>query len=168
MRVFTLSSYAAGSRPSTLIELLRRRGEEKPGGLAYRLLADAEEDEGSITYGEVCRRAQAIAAHLQTLHATGERALLLYPPGLDYVAAFFGCLFAGVVAVPAYPPRLNRNLSRLEAIGSDAGATLALTTGALASRVKLLSEHSPVWQDTLALLAGRGNDGRGQGSGHKR
>ncbi|HEX8131372.1 MAG TPA: amino acid adenylation domain-containing protein, partial [Pyrinomonadaceae bacterium] len=156
MRVLSSYSYEAGSRPSTLIELLRRRGEEAPERLAYRLLADAGEEEVSITYGEVCRRAQAIAAHLQTLHATGERALLLYLPGLDYVAAFFGCLFAGVIAVPAYPPRLNRNLSRLEAIGSDAGASLALTTGHLASRVKLLSEHSTVlgklrWVTTDAL-----------------
>ena len=156
MRVLSSSSYEAGSRLSTLIELLRRRGEENPDRLAYRLLAAAGEEEVSITCGEVCRRAQAIAAHLQTLHATGERALLLYPPGLDYVAAFFGCLFAGVIAVPAYPPGLNRNLSRLEAIGSDAGASLALTTGQLASRVKILSEHSPVlgklrWMTTDAL-----------------
>jgi amino acid adenylation domain-containing protein/non-ribosomal peptide synthase protein (TIGR01720 family) len=144
MRVLTPSSYKAGSRPSTLIELLRRRGADTPDQLAYRLLADTEDDEASITYGELCLRAQAVAAHLQTLDAACERALLLYPTGLEYIVAFFGCLFAGVVAVPAYPPRLNRNLSRLEAIGSDAGATLALTTSKSSSRVELLSGHSPV------------------------
>jgi acyl-CoA synthetase (AMP-forming)/AMP-acid ligase II len=49
---------------------------------------------------------------------SGERALLLYPPGLDYLAAFFGCLYAGVVAVPAYPPRNQRNTPRIKAITS--------------------------------------------------
>lgn len=137
------------------------------GQLAYRLLADAEEGEISITCGELCRRAQAVAARLQTLRAEGERALLLYPTGLDYVVAFFGCLFAGVVAVPAYPPRLNRSLSRLEAIASDAGATLALTTGQLAGRVELLSEHSPVlgklrWLATDALPLELANEWREQ------
>jgi amino acid adenylation domain-containing protein/non-ribosomal peptide synthase protein (TIGR01720 family) len=162
MRVLTSSGYQAGSRPSTLIELLRRRGGETPDRPAYRLLADVEADEISLTYGEVCRRAQAIAAHLQTLQATGERALLLYPPGLDYLTAFFGCLFAGVIAVPAYPPRLNRNLDRLAAIGLDAGATLALTTSLSASSGKNLSGQAPaleklrwVTTDTLPLeLAG--------------
>ena len=43
----------------------------------------------------------------------GERVLLLYPPGLEYVAALFGCLYAGAVAVPAYPPRFNRPMLRL-------------------------------------------------------
>ncbi len=158
MRVLTSSGYQTGSRPSTLIELLRRRGEETPDRLAYLLLADAEEDELSLTCGEVCRRAQAIAAHLQTLRAQGERALLLYPPGLDYIAAFFGCLFAGVIAVPAYPPRPNRNLDRLEAIAADAGATFALATGQLTSSGRQLSGHSPalgklrwVTTDTLPL-----------------
>ena len=58
----------------------------------------------------------------------GERALLLYPAGLDFIAAFFGCLYAGVVAVPAYPPRRNRSLSRIQAIADDAEAKVALTT----------------------------------------
>ena len=64
---------------------------------------------------------------------TGERALLLYPAGLDFIAAFFGCLYAGVVAVPAYPPRRNRSLSRIQAIVDDAQARVALTTAAGAS-----------------------------------
>jgi amino acid adenylation domain-containing protein/non-ribosomal peptide synthase protein (TIGR01720 family) len=171
MRVLTSSGYQTGSRPSTLIELLRRRAGDMPDQLAYRLTADAEADEISITYGEVCRRAQAIAAHLQTLDSTDERALLLYPPGLDYVAAFFGCLFAGVIAVPAYPPRLNRNVDRLAAIGADAGATLALTNGKSAPSGKLLNGHTPalarmrwVTTDTLPLdLANEWREHRADG-----
>ena len=61
-----------------------------------------------LTRGELDRRARALAARLQARGLAGRRALLLYPPGLEFIAAFFGCLYAGVVAVPAYPPRPNR------------------------------------------------------------
>jgi amino acid adenylation domain-containing protein/FkbM family methyltransferase/non-ribosomal peptide synthase protein (TIGR01720 family) len=69
--------------------------------------------------------------------------LLLYPPGLDYVAAFFGCLYAGAVAVPAYPPRRNRNMLRLESIVKDAQATAALTTTALLNNIAARFDEHP-------------------------
>ena len=85
--------------------------------MAFTFLADGESEGGRLTYGELDRRAAAIAAALAASVAPGERALLLYPPGLDFIVAFFGCLYAGVVAVPAYPPRPNdRSQSRLRAI----------------------------------------------------
>ena len=68
----------------------------------------------------------------------GERALLLYPPGLDYLTAFFGCLYAGVIAVPAYPPRNQRNTPRIQAIAIDAEAKIALTTETLLPRMQSL------------------------------
>ncbi|HWS52588.1 MAG TPA: AMP-binding protein, partial [Pyrinomonadaceae bacterium] len=81
---------------STLVELLRRRAAAEPGRCAYRFLADAETAEAaSVTYAELDERARALGARLQAEGAAGERALLLYPPGLDYVVAFFGCLYAG-------------------------------------------------------------------------
>ena len=76
-----------------------------------------------LTWGELDRRARAIAAALTEAGAAGERALLLYPPGLDYLAAFFGCLYAGTVAVPVYPPRLD-------AATGAAGPTAAARPGA--------------------------------------
>ena len=86
----------------TLVELLRVRMSDAPSKHAYTYLRDGETDALTWDYGELDRRARAIAAWLQSCGAAGERALLLYPPGLDYLAAFFGCLYAGVVAVPAY------------------------------------------------------------------
>jgi len=80
------------------------------------------------TYAQLDQRARAIASALQDLGAAGERALLLYPAGLDYIAAFFGCLYAGVVAVPTYPPRRNRLDPRIQALVADAQATKVLTT----------------------------------------
>ena len=117
---------------STLVEVLRGRACHQPERPAYTFLTDEEQQkEVHLTYRELDRRARAIAALLQSLGATGARALLLHPPGLDYIVALFGCLYAKVIAVPAYPPhpaRIDRTLPRLQAIAKDAGATLALTT----------------------------------------
>ncbi|MDF5730186.1 MAG: type I polyketide synthase, partial [Rhizonema sp. PD38] len=82
------------------------------------------------------RCAKVIAAQLQSMGATGQRALLLYPSGLEFIAAFCGCLYAGVVAVPAYPPRANQKMSRLEAIVADAQARVILTTVALLNNIE--------------------------------
>jgi acyl-CoA synthetase (AMP-forming)/AMP-acid ligase II len=96
----------------TLVELLRVRVSEAPSKHAYTYLRDGETDALTWNYGELDRRARAIAAWLQSCGAAGERALLLYPPGLDYLAAFFGCLYAGVVAVPAATRRSGNAAGR--------------------------------------------------------
>src|SRR5436190_14006473 len=82
----------------TLIEVLRWRAQEQPDREAFTFLLDGETQEVSLTYAELDLRARAIAAQLQSLTEPGDRALLLLPSGLDYPAAFFGCLYAGVVA----------------------------------------------------------------------
>src|SRR4028119_847263 len=101
----------------TLIEILRRRAGEQPDKTAYRFLANGEEEVASLTYAELDRRARALGALLQSQGPAGERALLLYPPGLEFVVSFLGCLYGGAIAVPAYPPRANRVDSRLASIG---------------------------------------------------
>jgi len=121
---------------SSLVELLQQRAASAPDRVAYRFLGDGEAGESRITYGELNLRARAIAASLQETGACGERALLLYPAGLAYVEAFFGCLYAGVIAVPAPPPRLNRNAQRLQVLASDAEATFALTNAAFLTRME--------------------------------
>ena len=121
---------------SSLVGLLRYRASYQSEQLAFTFLQD--EAEASWNYRELDRRSRAIAAQLQILGVSGERALLLYPPGLDYLAAFFGCLYAGVVAVPAYPPRNQRNTPRIQAIAKDAQAAIALSTTAILSQVQSL------------------------------
>src|SRR5215472_964312 len=91
---------------STLVEILRYRATNQPEQLAYTFLEDGEE--GHLSYADLDRLAQAIAAGLQRLQLPGERVLLLYPPGLEFVSGFFGCLYAGAVAVPVYPPHFAR------------------------------------------------------------
>ncbi|HEY0366678.1 MAG TPA: condensation domain-containing protein, partial [Pyrinomonadaceae bacterium] len=109
-------------------ELLRWRAARQPERHAYTFLRDGEIEESSLTYAQLDRKARAISARLQSERAQGKRVLLLFPPGLEYISAFFGCLYTGAVAVPAYPPHQNRNLLRLEKLIADAQATIALTT----------------------------------------
>jgi acyl-CoA synthetase (AMP-forming)/AMP-acid ligase II len=120
-----------GSNLSTLVDVLTYRAQNQTEQKAYTFLNSGETEAENWTYGQLDLQAKAIAASLQPLNAAGERALLLYQPGLDFIAAFFGCLYAGVIAVPAYPPRRNQNLSRLQAIAQDAQAKIVLTSTSL-------------------------------------
>jgi acyl-CoA synthetase (AMP-forming)/AMP-acid ligase II/acyl carrier protein len=121
---------------STLIDLLQTRADRQARKVAYTFLTDGETDAVDLTFQQLDLQARAIAASLQSRTNFGDRALLLYPSGLDFIAAFLGCLYAGVVAVPAYPPRRNQSLSRLESIVTDAKATIALTTTSLFTNIR--------------------------------
>jgi amino acid adenylation domain-containing protein len=140
---------------STVVELLRYRALHQTQQLSFTFLQEGETASASWTYEALDRLSRAIASQLQVMNLSGERALLLYPPGLDYLAAFFGCLYAGVVAVPAYPPRNHRNTPRIGAIASDAQAAIALTTSAIQSKIKSLIDVSSLqWLTTDNLPAG--------------
>lgn len=129
--------------PATLIDLVRWRALRHPNRCIYTFLVDGETEEASLTYGELDLQARAIATQLQNLKVEGERVVLLYPPGLRYIAAFFGCLYAGAIAVPTYPPRLNRADSRLQSIIADAQATVALTTTQFLSSIERRFAYIP-------------------------
>ncbi len=111
--------------------------------MAFTYLLDGENEQVHLTNRELDRRARAIGSWLQSLGLSGERALLLYPAGLDFICAFFGCLYAGVVAVPVYPPRRNRSLQRIQAVADDARAKVALTTDDVLARVEPLIDETP-------------------------
>jgi acyl-CoA synthetase (AMP-forming)/AMP-acid ligase II len=134
---------AASGLPSTLVELLRFRSLHQGDKRAYTFLAEGEREVSRLTYRELDGRARALAAKLLQSYPQGERAILLYPPGLEFIVGFLGCLYAGVVAVPAYLPRPNRSLSRLQAILSDAQASIALTTTSILSNIALHFPHAP-------------------------
>ncbi|MBW4609148.1 MAG: AMP-binding protein [Hassallia sp. WJT32-NPBG1] len=123
---------------STFVEILRYRSSKQPDTQAFTFLQDGEAQTATLAYLELDRYSRAIASQLQTLGLSGERALLLYPPGIDYLPAFFGCLYAGVVAVPAYPPRNGRNTPRILAILKDAQTAVILTTTAILAQLKSL------------------------------
>ncbi len=130
----------------TVDELLAYWAAQRPDAPLFRLLGDDGQEEGLLTFSALQRKASAIARRLQEYGATGERAVLLYAPGLDFMAAFFGCLLARVVAVPAYPPdptRLGRTLPRLRAIFNDAQAKFALTTSMIYEMADFLFAEAP-------------------------
>lgn len=161
------------------VDILEYLATERPAAKAFGYLTDGELDEVQLSNATLAQQARSIGNALRDLGAQGERVLLLYPPGLDFIAAFLGCLYSGAVAVPAYPPdptRLARSLPRLQAIAADAQTTCVLTTamihgmaGALFDiapefgtmrwlATDTLTDTSPQWRrpavhaDTLALL----------------
>ena len=128
-----MADRAEGPCPGTLVDLLRLRAKLGGGARVYSFLHDDGHRE-SLTFGELDRRACAVAQGLSAHGSPGDRVLLLLPSGLDYAVAFYGCLYAGCVAVPAFPPddgRARRGEERLSVIVADAGARLALSTRAV-------------------------------------
>ncbi|MBQ4079489.1 MAG: AMP-binding protein, partial [Thermoguttaceae bacterium] len=115
----------------------------QPDDLAYIYLADGVSSEIPITYRELDRRCRALAAWLQKHDMRGKRILLIYPPGIDFVIAFYGCLFAGATAVPMYPPRRNRSLLRILAIVENAEASMALTRQDVLDNVAGVVDETP-------------------------
>jgi acyl-CoA synthetase (AMP-forming)/AMP-acid ligase II len=114
--------------PATWIDLLQKRAEIDPDKTAFIFLHNGEQEGDRLSYGQLEQQAQAIASHLQSFLNPDDRVLLLYTSGLDFITAFFGCLFAGIIAVPAELPRPKRPLSRVRAIIADAAAKTVLTT----------------------------------------
>ena len=126
--------HSSAQRPftvSTLADCLRLHAEWQPQKIAYRFLKDGESEDRTITYSELDMAARGVAALLERHSALGDRVLLLYPPGLDFIIALCACFYSGRVAVPAYPPRPNRGADRLIGIIQDAAPTVALTSSAV-------------------------------------
>ncbi|MGZ4110982.1 MAG: fatty acyl-AMP ligase [Tumebacillaceae bacterium] len=142
----------------TLHEILAMHAQQIPNQLAYVFLNENGEERERLTYGELDRKARTIATELLHLDPIPKTALLLYSSDLEFLTAFFGCLYAGVIAVPAYPPKFNRHMHRLEAIFQDSQATVALTTAPVCNKAKqhfteesLLSRLHWMATDTLEL-----------------
>ena len=138
--------------PRTLVQSLQHRAAQTPDQVALRFLAESAADSVVLSYRDLDQRARTIAAALQANAALGDRAVLLFPSGPDYVAAFFGCLYAGVIAVPAYPPESTKrhHQERLLSIISDAEPRLLLTIASLADGLAQIEDAPPVLSvDTL-------------------
>ncbi len=151
----SMDSASLPHAPSTLVDLLQWRALHQPDRRAYTFLRDGETEGDILTYHQLEQHARAIGVLLREHGAVGTRALLLYPPGLEYSTAFFACLYAGIVAVPAYPPnpaRLERTLPRLHTIAAAAQPTLVLTTTALLPLAQVLAAQDPAFH-TLRWFA---------------
>ncbi|MBK9266353.1 MAG: AMP-binding protein [Polyangiaceae bacterium] len=134
---------------STLVDLLNRQSADVPDRPALRFLERGEVT-GPIatwTYADLTMCARAIARWLRSQGVQpGDRVILLYPTGLEFIAVFFGCLMARVVAVPAWPPeppRMARGVAAVEAIARDCAPTAVLTTSAFAGFAAAMAEQLP-------------------------
>jgi len=136
--------------PETMVSLLRRRAAQQASRLAYVFLGDGETESARLTFAELDLFARSLAIKVGALAAVGDRALLLYPPGLDFVKVFFGCLYAGVVPVPAHPPS-RHHAHRLNSIVEDAAPAVVLTTAELNDQ--LHSQSGDSWKSGLHWVA---------------
>lgn len=135
--------------PETLVQLVQFRAESEPDSSAFVYLANGVDEEVTLTNAQLDIKARRIAAWLQQRHMFGQRILLLYPPGLDFIAAYFGCLYAGAIAVPVYPPRKNRSMLRIQSVADSADAAGALTTADVLKRVDTMIGETPKLQNIL-------------------
>ncbi|OGB53351.1 MAG: hypothetical protein A2503_05285 [Burkholderiales bacterium RIFOXYD12_FULL_59_19] len=127
----------------TLVNLLRLHALQRPQQTALTFLRDGEGDAVSLTYAELDLRARAIASHLRLARPNAQRALLLHPPGLEFAAALCGCFYAGITAVPSYPPSSklgSRTGDRFLRLVADAQVELVLTDSANLGRVMLQTQ----------------------------
>jgi acyl-CoA synthetase (AMP-forming)/AMP-acid ligase II len=122
----------------TLVDLLQKRARCQPHQVAYRFLKGGEVDQACLTYGELGRKARAIAVYLQSLNLSGSRVVLIYPyeAGLEFISAFWGCLSAGVVAVPCHPPLNRHAYNELQARLSSSQAGAVMTHKSLIDKLK--------------------------------
>lgn len=158
---------------ATLNELLAKRAEEKPDAIAFRFLPDAETEPETLTFAQAYEQAQSIATYLRTVAAPGSRVICLFDSGLDFVRAFFGCLYGGFVAVPLHPPQkfsLAHNLEHIATVARDCGASIIVTNDTYATQRHLLDEYfpngrAPLWLSMADVplddADGRGSDSRG-------
>ncbi|MGB3402922.1 MAG: fatty acyl-AMP ligase [Microcoleaceae cyanobacterium] len=129
----------------SLVELLRDRAASEPTQLAYTFLADGQTESGDLTYQQLDQQAAAIAAQLQTQITPGERVLVVYPysAGLEFIAAFFGCLYAGAIAVTINPPTKSETIPKVIERLNDCEASVVLTTQSFLTQLKHYLSKKP-------------------------
>ncbi|WAZ26177.1 SDR family NAD(P)-dependent oxidoreductase [Streptomyces cinnabarinus] len=149
-----------GRDSESLVDHFRATFADHPQARTFRFLVDGEGEPQSLTDAEVDLRARTIAATLRERYPAGERALILCPSGLDYMVSFFACLYAGIIAVPAYPPDpafLKRTLPRLVGVIEDAEPVVILAPAKTVALADTFQEHAPALR-SIAWLAVDGLD----------
>src|SRR3954471_20518320 len=136
---------------SSLVELLAKRAASQPDARAYIFLSDRGTEEAVLSFRQLHDAANACAAHLRAVARPGERALLVFPPGLEFIVAFFGCLIARIIAVPMMMPRRQSARDSSAAIIANCEPVVALTNAAFAIRQDLQARFSREGLQWLAV-----------------
>jgi acyl-CoA synthetase (AMP-forming)/AMP-acid ligase II len=150
----------------TIVDVFLQHAARRADRTAYVFLRDDGQEE-TRTFGELAQRARAIAADLQATTSAGDRAMLLFQPGLDFVEAILACFFARVVAVPVSPLRNVRDLPRLAGILQDSGARLVLTSSPTQKVLAKMLKGAPTpgdasWLNTDTVATSRAGAFDGQ------
>jgi acyl-CoA synthetase (AMP-forming)/AMP-acid ligase II/acyl carrier protein len=143
----------------TLMQALDRHAREKPAAVAFRFIKAPDLSTTDLTYAALRERALRIAQALNLRYATGNRVLLVLPPGADYIAAFIGCLYAGAIPVPTYPPRPRRAPERFLAVAQDAMARFVIGTAAVRRQIEATMDAPPEVAARLVWLTPEGEVG---------
>ena len=128
---------------SSILDILDYRAEMHPEKDAFIYLEyeGDKKKETHLTFRQLANEAKEIAGYLQSVCTTGERAMLLYPPGLEFIKAFFGCLYAGVTGIPSYHNISRKRLSKTASLITDSGASYILCPDHLAERLSRIFEN---------------------------
>lgn len=143
----------------TMISALRACAAQHPEAVAYSVVdyPDPQDAHGvttALTFAEIDTAARAFAAGLLQVAQPGDRAALLLPPGADYVTAFFGCLYAGITAVPLSPPGTHNAGDRLGAVCADADPACLITSDAETAGVTAWLDTAPPGITRMLLSTG--------------
>jgi acyl-CoA synthetase (AMP-forming)/AMP-acid ligase II len=128
---------------TTLVDILMDWAARRSRRPALVFLDVRGQEKARLTYGVLDAEARGIAARLAGVASAGARALLLFPPGLEFVTAFFGCLYAGIVAVPVTPPRSAKDGPRLQGVVESCRPSVVLSTGRLLGRIEPILASLP-------------------------
>jgi acyl-CoA synthetase (AMP-forming)/AMP-acid ligase II len=127
------------TRHESLVDLLRRRAIDQADQTAFTFLRNGETPSETVTWRQLDERSRAVAFALRPLISAGDRVLVAYPSGLEFLAGFFGCLYASAIAVPVQVPRTDRQTAaaaRFLSIAADAGAAIVLTHSSVAGAIE--------------------------------
>src|SRR5262245_3512644 len=150
----------AAPDPATFVEVCREWARTRPLQRAYTWLRDGEDEDAALTFGELDAVARSIAAELEARGLSGERALLMYSPGLHFIAAFLGCLYARVVAVPLNTPHNHPAAPVTLTLARHAAPAILLCDSALLGSTlaahPLVASLPVLATDTVPLESGQG------------
>jgi len=131
MTTLERSAHRMQEPSANLIELLTNQAARYRDQVLYRFLPDEGGEALEISYAELDRQARAVAAALKKRAAAGERVLIPSPVNLETIVAFFGCVYAGLIAVPVPPPRPFHLCERNRGVVEDAKPALVLAPSAI-------------------------------------
>jgi acyl transferase domain-containing protein/acyl-CoA synthetase (AMP-forming)/AMP-acid ligase II len=134
-----------------LVSILIKHAQLTPARDAYCFISGEQHTQKTVSYQQLDHSARVIGAQLRQTLNKGDRALLMFHSGIEFIEAFFACLYAGVIAVPVYPPKKNQKIERLQSIIEDADASVVLTTAVIYQRCQPMFEADPRLK-TLSLL----------------